>query len=93
MRYFPPVYKLKATTINELRTIANTFVNRDTLVGKLSSFELEEFGSSRIAKSDPTFHASTSSTNKNDWKALYAKELEEMKKEDKDFEQLEALFA
>lgn len=89
----PPTYKMNATTINELRTMPNTSINRDTLVGKLSAFVLEEFGPSGVAKFEPSFHASTSSTSKSDWKALYAKELEKMKKEDEEFEKLEALFS
>ncbi|GLJ10717.1 hypothetical protein SUGI_0133680 [Cryptomeria japonica] len=83
---------MKATTINELRTMANTSVNRDTLVGKLSAFELEEFGPSGVVKFEPSFHASTSTTNKKDLKSLYAKESEDMKREEDDFEKLEALF-
>lgn len=80
LRALLPAYKMKATTINELRTMANTSVNKDTLVRKLSSFELEEFGPSRAVKFEPSFHASTSTTSKKDWKALYAKELEDMKR-------------
>ncbi|GLJ44734.1 hypothetical protein SUGI_0940610 [Cryptomeria japonica] len=73
--------------------MANTYVNSNTLVWNLSTFELEEFGPSGVEKSKPAFHASTSSIGKSDWKALYAKEMEEMKKEDEEFEQLEALFS
>ncbi|GLJ05840.1 hypothetical protein SUGI_0026440 [Cryptomeria japonica] len=58
--------------------MANTSVNRDTLVRKLSAFELEEFGPSRVVKSKPSFHA---------------KELEDMKREDEEFEKFEALLA
>lgn len=72
--------------------MANTSVNIDTLVGKLSAFELEEFGPFRAVKSEPTFHASTSSTSKQYWKVLYAKELDDMKREDEELEKLEALF-
>ena len=93
LRALPPTYKMKATAINELRTMANTSINRDTLVGKLSAFELEEFGPSGAVKTEPAFHASTSATSKQDWKALYAKELDDMKREDDEFEKLEALFA
>lgn len=93
LRALPPAYKMKATIINELRTMANTFVNRDTLVGKLFAFELEEFGPSGVVKSEPSFHASASSTEKQDWRALYAKELDDMTIEDEEFEQLEALFS
>lgn len=81
LRSLPPAYKMKATAINELRTMANTSVNKDIQIGKLSVFELEEFGSSGAVKSEPSFHAS-SSTSKSDWKALYAKEMEDMRKED-----------
>ncbi|GLJ18478.1 hypothetical protein SUGI_0327670 [Cryptomeria japonica] len=73
--------------------MSNTYVNRDTLVGNLSSFEIEEFGPPGAIKIESIFHASTSSTRKIDWKVLYAKELEDMKKEDEEFEQLEALFS
>lgn len=93
LRALPSTYKMKATTINELRTMANTSVNGDTLVGKLSDFELEEFGPSRVLKTEPSFHASTSATSKKDWEALYTKKLEDMKREDDEFEKLEALFA
>ncbi|GLJ45784.1 hypothetical protein SUGI_0963520 [Cryptomeria japonica] len=93
LRALPPAYKMKATAINELRTMVNTFVNIDTLVGKLSSFELEEFGPSGAVKTEPAFHAFTSTIGKQNSKALYAKELEDMKREDDEFEKLEALFA
>ncbi|GLJ09558.1 hypothetical protein SUGI_0111790 [Cryptomeria japonica] len=80
LRALPPTYKMKATITNELRKMENPSINRDILVGKLSTFELEEFGSSGVEKSEPSFHASTSSTGKSDWKVLSAKELEKMKK-------------
>ncbi|GLJ53499.1 hypothetical protein SUGI_1141440 [Cryptomeria japonica] len=93
LRAPPLAYKMKETAINELRTMAKTSVNRDILIGKLSTFELEEFGPSGAAMSESSFHASSSSTSKSDWKSLYAKELEDMRKEDEEFEQLEALFS
>ncbi|GLJ51639.1 hypothetical protein SUGI_1097500 [Cryptomeria japonica] len=43
--------------------------------------------------SQPTFHASTSSTDKKYWKALYEKELDDTKREDEEFEKFEALFS
>lgn len=73
-------YKMDATAINKLRTLANTSINKDTLSGKLSSFELEEFGPSGAMKSKPTLNASASPTSKKDWNALYAKELDDMKR-------------
>lgn len=73
LRALPPAYKMKAIAINELRTMSTTSGNKDTLVGKLSAFELEEFGPSGAVKTEPTFHASTSTTGKKEWKSLYAK--------------------
>lgn len=93
LRALPPTYKMKVTTINELRTMLNNFVNRDTLVGKISSFELEEFGLPEATKTNNTFKGSTSSTNMQDLRFFYAKELKDMKKEDDKLEQLKALFA
>ncbi|GLJ44357.1 hypothetical protein SUGI_0929360 [Cryptomeria japonica] len=98
LRDLPPSYKMKVTAINELRTMPNTLVSRDTLVGKLSAFELEEFGPIATINTDLSFKASSlastsSSSNKIDWKTLYAKELEDMKRENEELEELEALFA
>lgn len=41
LRALPLTYKMKATAINELRTMTNTSVNMDILIRKLSAFELE----------------------------------------------------
>lgn len=90
---------MKVTAINELRTMPNTSVSRDTLVGKLSTFELEEFGLVATIKTDLAFKASSSATSssssseKSYWKALYAKELEDIRRENEELEELEALFA
>lgn len=86
---------MKVTAINELRIMPNTSVSRDTLVGKLSAFELEEFGLVDTVKTDIALKASTSSSssNKSDWKALYAKELEDIRRENEELEEIEALFA
>lgn len=71
LRALPPAYKMKVTTINELRTMPNTSINRDTLVGKIFAFELEEFGPLGAIKLDSTFKASSSSsTNKQDWSPI-----------------------
>lgn len=64
LRVLPPAYKMKATTINELRTMENSLVNRDTLVGKLFAFELEEFGAPGIVKTESAFKATSSTTGK-----------------------------
>ncbi|GLJ37821.1 hypothetical protein SUGI_0769250 [Cryptomeria japonica] len=58
VRALPPAYKMKLTTINEIRTMPNTSVSRDTLVGKLLAFELEEFGLVATVKTDLSFKAS-----------------------------------
>lgn len=84
---------MEVTAINDIRTMPNYFFNRDTLVGKIPPFRLEEFGLPRATKVDSAFKASTSLTCKQDWKVLYAKELEEIRKEDEELEQLEALFS
>ncbi|GLJ11353.1 hypothetical protein SUGI_0153510 [Cryptomeria japonica] len=100
LRALPPTYKMKVTAINELRTIPNTSVSRDTLVGKLSAFELEEFCHVATIKIDLAFKESSSSSasssslsKKSDWKALYAREIEDIRKEIEELEELEALFA
>lgn len=96
LRGFPPAYKMKVTTINELRTMPNTSVTRDTLIGKLSAFEIKEFGPVATIKTDLAFKASTSSASsfgKSNWKAFYARELEESRKENEEPEELETLFA
>lgn len=56
-----PTYKMKATTINELRTMSNAPVTRDTLLGKLTTFELKELGDQSATKTETSFRASTSS--------------------------------
>ncbi|GLJ36020.1 hypothetical protein SUGI_0722600 [Cryptomeria japonica] len=61
LRGLPLPYKMKVTAINELRTMPNTSVTRDTLIGKLSAFEIEEFGPVATIKTDLAFKASTSS--------------------------------
>lgn len=74
LRAIPPAYKMKASAINALRTMEYTSVNKDILIGKLFAFELEEFGSSGAVKSEPSFHASSSTyIAKSDWKDRYAK--------------------
>ncbi|GLJ21945.1 hypothetical protein SUGI_0410990 [Cryptomeria japonica] len=96
LRGFPSAYKMKVTAINELRTMPNTSVTRDTLIGKLSTFEIEEFGLVATIKIDLDFKASTSSASsfeKSDWKTFYARELEENRRENEELEELEALFA
>lgn len=96
LRAFPPAYKMKVTAINELRTMPNASVSRDTLVGKLSAFELEEFGPVTTIKIDLSFKASSSTTtshDKSDWKAFYARELEESRRENEELEELEELEA
>lgn len=57
---------MKVVVINEMRTMANTYVNIYTLVGKQSSFELEEFRLFGAVKTEPAFHASTSAIGKQD---------------------------
>lgn len=42
LRSFPPTYKHKATSIEEIRSVTN--VTRDMLTGKLVAFELSKFG-------------------------------------------------
>lgn len=93
LRVFPPAYKMKVTTINEIRTMPNSSIIRDTLVGKISNFELKEFGPPGAEKIDTAFKASTSSIGKQDWKVLYEKELEEIRKQNEELEKLEALFS
>ncbi|GLJ55967.1 hypothetical protein SUGI_1201470 [Cryptomeria japonica] len=98
LRELPPTYKMKVTTINELRTMPNTSVSRDILVGKLLVFELEEFSPIATIKTDLAIKASSSiaspsSSKKSTWKALYARELEEIRRENEEREDLEALFA
>lgn len=98
LRALPPAYKMKVTSINELRTMPNTSISRDTLVGKISAFELEEFGLVATIKTDLALKASSSTTSssssdKSDWKVLYARELEDIGRENEDLEELEALFA
>ncbi|GLJ39976.1 hypothetical protein SUGI_0817840 [Cryptomeria japonica] len=76
--------------------MSNTSVTRDTLVGKLSAFEIEEFGPVATIKTDLVFKASTSSASsfdKSDCKAFYSRELEEIRRENEELEELEALFA
>lgn len=91
LRGFPLAYKMKFIAINELRTMPNTFVTRDTLIGKLPAFESEEFCPVATIKIDLAFKASTSfAFDKSNWKAFYARELEESIREN---EELEALFA
>lgn len=94
LRYLPPTYKMKVIAINELRIMPNASISRDTLVGKFLAFELEEFGPIVTIKIDIAFKvaASSLSSNKPNCKALYAKEIEEMRK-DEELEELEALFA
>ncbi|GLJ49752.1 hypothetical protein SUGI_1056030 [Cryptomeria japonica] len=78
LRGLPSAYKIKVTSINELRTMPNTSVTRDTLTGRLSAFEIEEFGLVASIKIDLAFKESTSSApsfDKSDWKAFYAREL------------------
>lgn len=66
LRAFLLANKMKATAMNELIIMANTSINRDTLVGKLFAFELEEFSPSESVKSQPDFHPFTSSISKQD---------------------------
>ncbi|GLJ19854.1 hypothetical protein SUGI_0359770 [Cryptomeria japonica] len=92
LRALPPTYKMKVTVINELRTMPNASVSRDTLVGKLSAFKFEGFGPVATVKIDLDCKASSSS-EKFDWKALYARELEDIRRENEELEELEVLFA
>ncbi|GLJ37832.1 hypothetical protein SUGI_0769570 [Cryptomeria japonica] len=91
LRALPLAYKMKVTAINELRTMPNTSVSRDTLVRKLSTLELEEFGPDATIKTNLAFRASSSNTFV--WKTLYAKELEDIRRKNEELEELEALFA
>ncbi|GLJ33781.1 hypothetical protein SUGI_0679010 [Cryptomeria japonica] len=99
LRDFPPAYKINVTAINELTTMPNASISRDTLVGKLSAFDLDEFGPIATIKTDLAFKASSSSVSasssfeKSDWKTLYGRELEEIRRENEELEELEALFA
>ncbi|GLJ14945.1 hypothetical protein SUGI_0243910 [Cryptomeria japonica] len=60
LRVLPLAHKMKATTINELQTMSNTPVTRDTLLRKLTTFELEELGDRSATKTETAFRAPTS---------------------------------
>jgi len=55
LRSLPVSYKNRVATIEEIRTVID--VTRDQLVGKLSTFEMSEFGDS-LPKSESAFKAS-----------------------------------
>lgn len=97
LRSFPAAYKVKATAIEELQTITN--VTRDMLVGKLTAFELSEFGDA-LPKVESKFKATTSrrdrqrydpgeSSSRKTFK--YEDEIRQIEEEEREMEELEAL--
>lgn len=93
LRVLPLAYKMKAIAINELWTMSSTPVTRDTLLGKLTTFKLEELGDQSVAKTETIFRASAFGKQKIDWKEMYYKDMEEIEKEERELEELEALIA
>ena len=61
LRSFPVAYKFKDTTTEELHTLTN--VTRDMLIGKLTTFELSEFGDA-LPKIESVFKVTTSGKDK-----------------------------
>lgn len=93
----PPAYKHKVVAIEEIRSL--TTISRDQLVGKISAFELAEFGDA-LLKTESAFKASASikgkqrydlgesSSRKSSW---YEKARKDLEKDEVEAEQLEAL--
>lgn len=63
IRSLLPSYKHKASTIDEIWTITN--VTRDMLIGKLTAFELSEFGDS-LPKTKSAFKTAVSGKQRYD---------------------------
>ncbi|GLJ54156.1 hypothetical protein SUGI_1160380 [Cryptomeria japonica] len=84
---------MKAIAINELWTMSSTPVTRDTLLGKLTAFELEELGDQSATKIEIAFRASTTGKQKIDWKEMYAKDMEDIEREERELEEMETLIA
>lgn len=61
LRVLPLAYKMKVVVINELQTMSSSPFTRDTLLGKLTAFELEELGVWSATKTETAFKAFASS--------------------------------
>lgn len=90
-------YKMRVNAIERLWTMSHTPITREKLLGKLTAFELSEFGDQIATRIETSFKASISWKKKHDfdwrkknWKEEYVKELEDMEKEEKEMEELEA---